>query len=150
VKILWPISGQHQVARQIFILRIDFYKLVGLGCRQDGLSRDKSTSESNIYVICPQDLSTLDAVTYERDWIVGEIALSLIVRVAGTTITSLSRSIISLRVRINTGRRLSGGLNVYHVTSPPFNPIPPNRRLPRQSVLHQSRTRHAGEAQLHK
>jgi len=62
-----------------------------------------------------------------------------IVRVAGTTIISFRRSITSSRVRISTGRRLSGARNVYQRISPRLTarspslhpPIPGDLRPPK-------------------
>jgi hypothetical protein len=60
------------------------------------------------------------------------------VRVAGTAMISFNWSITSFRVRIRTGRRLSGTRNVYHWISPRFTKCAPSLRHPRQAVLRQS------------
>lgn len=67
----------------------------------------------------------------------------LIIRVAGATMISLRRSITSLRVRIRTGRRLSGKPNVYQRISPRFNRCSPSPRLPRQAIPHRTKTHRA-------
>ena len=67
------------------------------------------------------------------------------VRVAGTTMISFSRSLTSLRVRIRTGRRLSGSRNVYQRISPRFNRNPPSPQRPRQAAVRLRRTRRAKE-----
>lgn len=63
-----------------------------------------------------------------------------IVRVAGTTIISFRRSITSLRVRIRTGRRLSGRRNVYQRISPRLKPRSPNLHYPRRGDLRLRKT----------
>ncbi len=67
------------------------------------------------------------------------VARPRMVRVTGTTMTSLRWSMTSLRVRIRTGRRLSGSRNVYQRISPRFKRSPPNRRSPTREVRHRLR-----------
>ncbi len=50
---------------------------------------------------------------------------------AGATVTECSTAIAESRVRISTGRFLSGVLNVYQQTSPRFTMYPSPVRLPR-------------------
>ena len=57
--------------------------------------------------------------------------------------TSFSRSMTSLRVRIRTGRRLSGSRNVYQRISPRLTPHPPSPLRPKQVVPHPPKTRRA-------
>lgn len=54
------------------------------------------------------------------------------VRATGTAIISFKRSMTSSRVRIRTGRRLSGWRNVYQRISPRFKKCSPSLRRPRQ------------------
>jgi len=54
------------------------------------------------------------------------------VLVTGTTINSFRFPITSLRVRIITGRRLSGSRNVYHRISPRLTQILPTFGVPRE------------------
>jgi hypothetical protein len=68
-----------------------------------------------------------------------------IVRVTGATMTLFKRSTTSSRVRIRTGRRLSGALNVYHRISPRFNRRPPNLQSPTLTVHRRTRIPHLGE-----
>src|SRR5439155_11590399 len=63
-----------------------------------------------------------------------------IVRVTGATMISFKCSNTSFRVRIKTGRRLSGGRNVYHRISPRLNRPPPNLRHPTKAVPHHWKT----------
>jgi hypothetical protein len=66
-----------------------------------------------------------------------------IVRVAGATMISFRRSITPSRVRIRTGRRLSGSRNVYHRISPRLNQRSPSPLLPTRVVRHPRKTLHA-------
>jgi len=65
------------------------------------------------------------------------------VRVAGATMISFSRSMTSFRVRIKTGRRLSGSRNVYQRISPRFAPHPPNHLRPKRAAPRPPKTRRA-------
>lgn len=66
-----------------------------------------------------------------------------IVRVAGTTMISFRRSMTSSRVRIRTGRRLSGSRNVYQRILPRLNRYPPSPRRPKQAARRPRKTRRA-------
>src|SRR6185503_1564173 len=73
------------------------------------------------------------------------VASARIVRVIGTTMISLRESITSSRVRISTGRRLSGRANVYHRISPRLTQIPPSRLHPMQVIPHHLKTQQSWE-----
>src|SRR2546430_13043460 len=59
------------------------------------------------------------------------VGILRIVEVIGATVTACSTAIAESRVRISTGRFLSGVLNVYQQTSPRFTVYPSPARLPR-------------------
>ncbi len=52
------------------------------------------------------------------------VGILRIVEVMGATVTEFSTAIAESRVRISTGRFLSGALNVYQQTSPRFTMLP--------------------------
>jgi hypothetical protein len=52
------------------------------------------------------------------------VGILRIVEVMGATVTEFSTAMAESRVRISTGRRLSGVLNVYQQTSPRFKTHP--------------------------
>ena len=52
------------------------------------------------------------------------VGILRIVEVMGATVTEFSTAIAESRVRIRTGRFLSGALNVYQHTSPRFTMLP--------------------------
>src|SRR5579863_6233530 len=52
------------------------------------------------------------------------VGIRRIVEVMGATVTEFSTPIAESRVRISTGRFLSGALNVYQQTSPQFTTLP--------------------------
>jgi hypothetical protein len=58
-----------------------------------------------------------------------------IVRVAGTTMISLTASMIASRVSTKTGRRLSGAAKVYQRTSPRLTELLPTLAFPAQRIL---------------
>ena len=62
------------------------------------------------------------------------VANPRIVRVAGATTTSFNRSSTSSRVRMRTGRRLSGRRNVYQRISPRFKPRSPSPHPPKPTL----------------
>jgi hypothetical protein len=59
-----------------------------------------------------------------EDWITTSVGILRIVEVMGATVTEFSTAIAESRVRIRTGRFLSGALNVYQYTSPRFTMLP--------------------------
>ena len=66
---------------------------------------------------------------------ISSVAKPRIVRVAGTTISSLMWPAIVSRVSISTGRRLSGLRNVYHRISPRSLDVLPTFSLPGERLL---------------